>query len=638
MAQSTASGRSSRSRGSLVAMVAVAALASSVISGCGFGRADPGDAARSLADGIEAGDVSGVPMLSGGKAAQKDFSRIIDGLGDEHPAVTVGDVIEDGDKATAVLSTSWKFDQTVWAYKTRAHLTHVGDRWEVDWAPAIVAPKLGQDERLSLRSTSASRADILGAAGAALVTEREVVRVGIDKTKTKPDQTDGSAESLARLLDISVANYQKRVKAAGPQAFVEALVLRAGPSYPFDDAQITAIPGAVQIRDELPLAPTREFAQPLLGTVGEATAEIIKDSRGKIRAGDMVGLSGLQKRYDDQLRGLPGLEVTAISSKAGVKQRVLFSSESRAGKALRTTIDPTLQRAADDILTSVKPASAIVAIRPSTGDVLALASGPGGKGYATASLGRYAPGSSFKVVTALTFLRSGLTQKSIVPCTKSLTVDGRQFENYDAYPASRLGNIPLRSAMANSCNTAMIAKRALAPQPKLADAAAALGLGQDFDLGLPAFLGSVPTKASGTEHAASMIGQGRIEASPLSMATVAASIAHGQRVTPKLLPDYPSKAVPNVSAKLTSGEAEQLRAMIRAVVTEGSGGFLADIPGGPVSAKTGTAEYGTDNPPRTHAWMIATQGDLAVAVFVEDGASGSGTAGPLLESFLRGIQ
>ena len=631
MAQNTASGKA------LVAMVAVAALASSVVSGCGFGRADPGDAARALAGGLSAGDVSDVPMLSGGKTAQADLSRIIDGLGDVRSAVTVGDVSEDGDKATAVLTTSWKFDQTEWAYKTRAHLTHDGDRWEVDWAPAIVAPKLGQDERLSLRSTPASRADILGA-GAALVTEREVVRVGIDKTKTKPDQTAASAESLARLLDINVADYQKRVKAAGPQAFVEALVLRAGPSYPIDDAQITAIAGAAQIRDKLPLAPTREFAQPLLGTVGEATAEIVKDSKGRIRAGDMVGLSGLQKRYDDQLRGLPGLEVTAISSKAGVKQRILFTSNSRAGKALRTTIDPTLQRAADDILTSVKPASAIVAIRPSTGDVLALASGPGGKGYATASLGRYAPGSSFKVVTALTFLRSGLTQKSIVPCTKSLAVDGRQFENYDAYPASRLGNIPLRSAIANSCNTAMIAKRALAPQPELADAAVALGLGQDFDLGLPAFLGSVPTRASGTEHAASMIGQGRIEASPLSMATVAASIAHGQRVIPKLLPDYPSKPMSNVSARLTNGEAEQLRAMIRAVVTEGSGGFLANVPGGPVSAKTGTAEYGTDNPPRTHAWMIATQGDLAVAVFVEDGVSGSQTAGPLLESFLRGAQ
>ena len=75
---------------------------------------------------------------------------------------------------------------------------------------------------------------------------------------------------------------------------------------------------------------------------------------------------------------------------------------------------------------------------------------------------------------------------------------------------------------------------------------------------------------------------------------------------------------------------------MRAVVTEGSGAFLADVPGEPVGAKSGTAQYGTENPPRNHAWMIAVQGDLAVSVFVEDGDFGTTTAGPLLEAFLRG--
>ncbi|MBC7630643.1 penicillin-binding transpeptidase domain-containing protein, partial [Aeromicrobium sp.] len=149
------------------------------------------------------------------------------------------------------------------------------------------------------------------------------------------------------------------------------------------------------------------------------------------------------------------------------------------------------------------------------------------------------------------------------------------------------------------------------------------------------FLGSVPTKASGTERAASVIGQGRIEASPLAMAGVAASLANGRRVTPVLLPDSKVAAVPTAAAPLTGAEATQIEDMMRAVVTEGSGRFLTDVSGGPVAAKTGTAEYGNDAPPRTHAWMIATHGDLAVAVFVDDGESGSQTAGPLLESFLR---
>jgi cell division protein FtsI/penicillin-binding protein 2 len=75
---------------------------------------------------------------------------------------------------------------------------------------------------------------------------------------------------------------------------------------------------------------------------------------------------------------------------------------------------------------------------------------------------------------------------------------------------------------------------------------------------------------------------------------------------------------------------------MRAVVTDGSASFLADVPGPAVAAKTGTAEYGTALPLRTHAWMIAAQGDLAVAVLVADGVSGSRTAGPLVERLLRG--
>ena len=92
-----------------------------------------------------------------------------------------------------------------------------------------------------------------------------------------------------------------------------------------------------------------------------------------------------------------------------------------------------------------------------------------------------------------------------------------------------------------------------------------------------------------------------------------------------------SKAKP-----LSKSEAAQLRAMMRGVVTQGSGRVLGGLGGGPVIAKTGTAEYGSSAPYKTHAWMIAAQDDLAVAVFVNDGKSGSRTAGPLLRTFLEG--
>lgn len=612
------------------------ALGLGALAACSGSGPDPKDAAGVLAKALTSGDVSKVPATGSGSVNQADLTRIVEGLGTSTQKVTVKAVTTKDDTATATLSTSRMIDGATWAYETEASLVKADDTWKVDWKPSIVAALTG-DERLDVRTEAAKRGDILGAKDERLVTRRPVVRVGIDKTLISSTSVGTSAGALAKLLDIDADVYRKRVEAAGPQAFVEALVLRDGPDVPSSEA-LDAIPGAVGINGELPLAPTRSFGQPLLGVVGEATAEIVKDSKGALKAGDKVGLSGLQKRYDARLRGTPGVEVNAVVDEKGVEPRQLFATMPEAGQVLRTTIDAKLQGTADGILADVGPASAIVAIQPSTGSVLALSSGPGGKGSDTAASGRYAPGSTFKVVTALTFLRSGLTPASKVPCTKTVTVDGRTFKNYSDYPASALGDIPLTTAIANSCNTAMIATRNKAPQDQLVDAAAALGLGRDLDLGTPAFLGSVPSKADGTERAASMIGQGKIEASPLAMAVVAASVQNRGLVTPVLLPDLTPKAPPAPAKPLTSKEGTSLGDMMRAVVTEGSGRFLAGLPGlpgGPVRAKTGTAEYGDKVPPRTHVWMIATQDDLAVAVFVADGASGSATAGPLLEKFLR---
>src|SRR5690606_23359309 len=117
-------------------------------------------------------------------------------------------------------------------------------------------------------------------------------------------------------------------------------------------------------------------------------------------------------------------------------------------------------------------------------------------------------------------------------------------------------------------NTALIGARDTATQSALAQAAGSLGLGLDHDLGFPAYLGSVPAEAEGTAHAAAMIGQGEVLASPLAMAAVAASVAAGQTVTPVLVPEAaPEPAAP--PALLTDDEATLLRNMMRAAVTDG---------------------------------------------------------------------
>jgi cell division protein FtsI/penicillin-binding protein 2 len=76
---------------------------------------------------------------------------------------------------------------------------------------------------------------------------------------------------------------------------------------------------------------------------------------------------------------------------------------------------------------------------------------------------------------------------------------------------------------------------------------------------------------------------------------------------------------------------------MRAVVTEGTATQLAGVPGGPVAGKTGTAEYGSATPPRSHAWFIGYRGDLAFAVFVRDGQSSKRTAVPVARAFLAAL-
>ena len=120
------------------------------------------------------------------------------------------------------------------------------------------------------------------------------------------------------------------------------------------------------------------------------------------------------------------------------------------------------------------------------------------------------------------------------------------------------------------------------------------------------------------------------------MATVVASIQAGQVVLPQLITSVDPD--PADAKALTKQEASQLQGLLRAVVTQGSGRALGALPGPPVIAKTGTAEFGSDNKIDTHAWMIGAQGDLAVAVFLGVGESGSQTAGPILADFLRAAQ
>lgn len=647
----------------ITSVLAASALALTLVS-CSEDKPSPQDAAESLAKGIAARDVAGLSFAGTDPAnVGTELEEILAGLGDVEPDVTVAGVQEDGDDAaTARLSYAWDFDRDEtadWTYETTVPLERADDdSWQTRWEPAVLFTGLLDDQRLVRTSEPAARADILGAGDEALVTQRGVFRAGIDKTKVDAAAQAASAAALATLLELDPAAYTASVEAAGPEAFVEAITLRAEeePDLP---ERVAGIPGAVALPATMALAPTRTFARALLGSVGEATAELIEESDGVLAAGDQAGLSGLQQQYDAQLRGTDGITVMVMDA-AGEVSSEAFTSAPKPGTPLKTSLDARLQALAESVLEDEPSASAIVALRPSTGEILTVANGPGSEGQQTALLGQYPPGSTFKIATSLALLRQGSTPDSVLSCPAELMVDGRKFNNAGSYPAAFVGDIPLRDAFAQSCNTAFISTRDAVPQEALAAAAADLGIGVEQPIGTEAFFGSVPETAEGTNHAASMIGQGELLASPLAMAVAAASVGKGERVAPVLVTaaaaaDSAATAEtgtsPSASAapepepepaeaadpgSLTAAEATSLRELMRGVVTEGGAAMLLDVPGEPVLAKTGTAEFGSETPPRTHAWVVALQGDLAVAVFVAEGELGSTSGGPLMKAFLDG--
>lgn len=633
--------RADRAR-TAVGLVSTGALLMLVGAGCSTDTADPRPVVTALADGLVEGDVSGVPLQgTSPQSATEQLEAITTGLGEVAPSIVVGEVVvgeEDPKQGNAELQYTWDLgpgEGPDWTYTTNVDLALVEEDWKITWRPDAVAPDLQDGEVLTLRRAPAPRGQILGARDEVLVEDRPVLRLGLDKVQAEPDEQQASARQIATILNLDAGSYAQLVRDAGPESFVEALVVRTqDPGV--DLEEFAAIPGARSIEGTLPLAPTREFARSVLGAVGPATAEIIEASDGQLQSGDLAGLSGLQNKYDGQLRGSPQLEVLARREGPDQEERVMFTRQPVPGEDLGTTLDAEAQQVAEQVLADVEGPSAIVAIRPSTGEVLALADGAGSQGQPTATLGQYAPGSVFKVVSSLALLRSGLTPESSVECPETVNVDGRSFRNFPDYPADSNGTIDLREAIAQSCNTALIGLRDQAPPAELVDAAASLGLGEEKDLGFPAYLGNVPADSTSTDHAASMIGQARIEASPLAMAAVAASVAAGATVTPRLLDEPP--AIDTPSNPLTPEEASALRDLMRAVVTDGGASFLQDVPGEPVLAKTGTAQYGDSDQLANHAWMIAIQADLAVTVFVETGEYGSTTAGPLLEEFLTGLK
>ncbi|WP_328459268.1 penicillin-binding transpeptidase domain-containing protein [Streptomyces sp. NBC_00448] len=317
------------------------------------------------------------------------------------------------------------------------------------------------------------------------------------------------------------------------------------------------------------------------------------------------------------VRGSSGTGIE-IRSGGGAAPRVLKVLTPPKQVRVRTTIDARLQDAAEravrDGHNHGKP-TALVAIDPATGQIAAIADTSG----TTALSGALAPGSTMKLITASALLdKGGLTPSSPATCTPTVMVNGQSFHNVDNESAT---GSTMTQDFAMSCNTAFIriADNHLGMTDLKDEADDVFGLDGDWKIGVGTVDASIPDPAgSRNERAGDSIGQGRIIANPLAMASVTATIAQGAFHQPILLPGLPQKAA---ARPISPSTAAAVRAMMRTTARTGTAApRMSGITGG---AKTGTAEVGNS----TNGWFVAYDRHLAVAAVVQGGTSGVDSAG-----------
>ena len=560
-----------------------------VLAGCSDAEDRLDATVRSFAEALSRGDAdAAADLTSDPTAASATLGELFASLG--------SDVTFRPDRVHAVdseggfaLGATWTFgpdDAHEWTYTTDGEATADGQEWKIRWDPAVVAPGLDAGPLAYSTLVPQPAARVLDRTGAELLTQHVVTLVDV--------ASDADVAAVAALLNpiaptITAESLAADVGAAAG-APVTAVTLREEDLTPIE-AALTALPG-VTLRPQLRLLATdRALTSPTL--------------------------SGLADLWQQRTDAAAGWAVTAQTS-AG-PQRVGGQDAEPVGD-IASTLDIGMQRAAEDALAPLGTPAALVAIQPSTGNLLAVGqNAPADAQGPIALTGLYPPGSTFKTVTVSAALQAGqVTPDTIVNCPGTENIEGRQIPNDDEFD---LGEVPLHTAFARSCNTTMGRLAVNLPPDALTDAAAQLGLGIDYVApGMTTVTGSVPVAESSALRVEEGIGQGQVTASPFGMALVAATLAHGSVPAPAIVERQPGVA-DRTPEPLPAQIDDQVQAMMRETITDGTASQLQDIPG--LLGKTGTAEYINvqNDDQRAHGWFVGIAGDLALAVFVSDAGS-----------------
>src|SRR4051812_36490649 len=365
------------------------AAASTLLSGCG--SPGPGEAAKAYLSAWSRGDLSAASLkTSDPTSSMQTLTRLRTDLHIDHVTTQLGKVSSQSGSTSAEYTADIAIHGVgTWHYTATLQLEKASGHWQVHWATNDIHPQYTAGTRLMLERTLPTRAPLLDAHGQPIFTAREVVNVGLEKQRLGTHSASTIA-TVAHVLHVDAAGLTSAVAKATPTAFVPVITLRR-PAYEAVKPRIYSLPGTVFTTGTQLLPPSTGFGRALLGTVGNATADIVKTSNGAYAAGDVVGLSGLQAALNKQLSGTAASSVV-VRSADGQVVATLKTFPGSPGGPVRTTIDVATQTAAETALAHEAKPAALVAVDTRTGAILAAANTPDATSFDRALVGRYPPG------------------------------------------------------------------------------------------------------------------------------------------------------------------------------------------------------------------------------------------------------
>ncbi len=589
----------------IAALAAVGIVVVGLNSACTPKPAGPEPTAEKFFAALAIGDTEDAAELSDRPAdAREDLNEAWAGLQATHLDTQILGSKYAEDTGSITYRYTWHLpkDRT-WTYDGQLHMVRDEGRWMVRWSATGLHPRLGEHQTFALRADSPPRASVIERSGTEVLVPGYLYSYTLDAKAAGGAlmQTARAVVDALRPFDNTLDPQRLAEQASSSKQPLSLITLRKS-DHDRVAAAIGSQPGVV-ITPQPEMLPSDEtFAPAIINEVKSAVA--------------------------DELSGQAGWRVVTVNQN-GVDVDVLNEVPGTPAPSVRISLDRAVQNAAQNAVNFTGKKAMIVVIKPSTGEILAVAQNAAADTEGLiATTGLYPPGSTFKMVTAGAAIeRDMATPNTMLPCPGTIDIGHRTVPNYGGFD---LGTVPMSRAFASSCNTTFAELASRMPPRGLTMAAAKYGLGADYNIpGLRTVTGSVPPTVDLAERTEDGFGQGKVLASPFGMALAAATVAAGETPVPQLIQGKQTD-VAESPAPMDSKIVDGLRPMMRLVVTNGTADDLQGA--GDVRGKTGEAEFAGGS----HSWFAGYRGDMAFAAMIVGGGS-SEYAVRMLKGMLDGL-